>query len=133
MLPDFVAHLITHNLDFISTDRLRFLKNGAMNRVNRVGNTILSFISRLLFEFPFQDSQSGMWVFKASLLKGLMLCSGGMALSEEIKIRSACNLKAKVTEFPIHYTNRFGTPKLRPWRDGFVNLLHLLRMKVTRY
>ena len=90
-------------------------------------------MSRLLFKFPFRDSQSGMWVFKANLLEKLRLSSGGMALSEEIKVRSACDLKAKVTEFPIYYTNRYGTPKLRPWRDGFVNMLHLLRMKFTRY
>jgi len=132
VIPDYVNHLLDDDLDFISTDRLKFLKDGAMNGVNRVGNAVLSFVSRLLFRFPFRDSQSGMWVFRKSLLKKLKLCSGGMALSEEIKVRTACDLNAKVTEFPIHYANRFGTPKLRPWRDGFINLFHLLRLRLIR-
>lgn len=131
VLPHMVDRLINNDLDFINTDRFEYLSNGAMREMNKRGNIILSFISRLLFQFPFRDSQSGMWIFKAGLLDSMRLCARGMALSEEIKIEAACRLKANCAEYPIIYSSRYGTPKLRPWRDGFANLLYLIRKRLS--
>ncbi len=38
-----------------------------------------------------RDSQSGMWVFRRSMLKDMKLVSDGMAFSEEIKIEALKN------------------------------------------
>ena len=129
ILPTMVDNLLKEELDFISTNRFAFMHNGVMSRRNRLGNSILTHTSRILFRLPFRDSQSGMWVFKANLLDGMQLQAKGMALSEEIKIEAGWRLKARCAELPIYYGYRHGLPKLRAWRDGFGNLLFLIRKR----
>jgi len=130
MLPDLVDRLVNDDLDFINTDRFTLLNNGVMSRRNRIGNACLSQFARLLFGLPFRDSQSGMWVFRADLLDRMDLRANGMALSEEIKIEAAWRLKARCAEIPIHYGYRRGESKLRVWRDGVGNLIHLARRRL---
>ena len=91
---------------------------------------MLTLAARALFDHPFRDSQSGMWVFRALLLDRMSLRAGGMALSQEIKIEAASRLKARCAEVPIQYRYRTGESKLRVWRDGVANLLHLVRKRV---
>jgi len=129
VLPDLVDRLIAEDLDFITTNRFAYLYDGIMPPLNRVGNYVLNLTSRLFFRLPFQDSQSGMWVFRPELLKQMRLEATGMALSQEIKIEAACRLKARCVEVPINYGYRRGAPKLRVWRDGFANLGHLFRKR----
>jgi len=78
---------------------------------------------------PFRDSQSGMWAFRAELLKDMRLQSVGMALSQEIKIEAACRLGVRCVEVPIRYDYRSGESKLRVWRDGIGNFTHLFRRR----
>ena len=47
-------------------------------------------MSMLYFRWV-RDSQSGMWVFRRSILKEMKLESDGMAFSEEIKIEALRN------------------------------------------
>ena len=47
---------------------------------------VLTIATGLLWLKPLKDSQSGMWVFRRSVLPRLRLTSDGMPLSEEIKI-----------------------------------------------
>ena len=129
MLPELVDRLLDDELDFINTDRFTLLHNGVMSRRNRIGNACLSGVARILFGLPFKDSQSGMWVFRAGLLDHMDLRANGMALSEEIKIEAAWRLKARCAEVPIRYGYRSGESKLRVWRDGIGNLLHLARRR----
>ncbi len=128
-LPDIVEKLVREGLDFISTDRFSLMTNGVMPKTNKLGNAVLNLVGRSLFHLPFRDSQSGMWVFRADLLKRMSLRSTNMALSQEIKIEAACVLKARCAEYPIKYGYRAGSPKLRPWRDGFNNLRHLVNKR----
>ena len=128
-LPELVDRLLGDDLDFINTDRFAFLHNGVMSRRNRIGNACLSRAARILFGLPFKDSQSGMWVFRSDLLDRMDLRASGMALSEEIKIEAAWRLKARCAEVPIRYGHRRGESKLRVWRDGIGNLLHLARRR----
>lgn len=129
MLPELVDRLLNDELDFINTDRFALLSNGVMSRRNRIGNACLSLTARVLFNLPFKDSQSGMWVFRSELLDHMDLRASGMALSEEIKIEAAWRLKARCAEVPIRYGYRRGESKLRVWRDGLGNLIHLARRR----
>jgi|GEM_PF-475063 len=131
MLPDIVERLVKGDLDFISTNRFASMHNEAMSPINRLGNSLLNFISRTLFRLPFRDSQSGMWIFRKDLIGRMDLQSSGMSLSQEIKIEAACRLKARCIEVPIYYEKRMGLPKLNRWRDGFGNLFHLMRKRFT--
>ena len=131
ILPELVTMLPREDLDFISTDRFASMTNGVMSRRNKWGNNLLTLASRVLFQVPFRDSQSGMWVFRSALLDDMRLSADGMALSEEIKIEAAWRLKARCAEVSIDYGYRRGDSKLRVWRDGVGNLYHLARQRLS--
>jgi glycosyltransferase involved in cell wall biosynthesis len=122
-----VEMLETQDLDFITTDRFANMQEGAMGAKNRLGNWVLSTVTRLLFGVKVHDSQSGMWVFRRSVLDSIVLESDGMAMSEEIKIEAF--RKAKALEVPITYRVRVGEVKLNSWRDGLGNLKFLFKKR----
>jgi glycosyltransferase involved in cell wall biosynthesis len=126
-LPRLVEMLETQGLDFITTDRLSDMEKGAMSAKHRLGNWLLSSVTRLLFRVKVHDSQSGMWVFRRSLLDIIELESYGMSMSEEIKIEAF--RKAKAIEVPITYRVRIGEVKLNSWGDGIQNLKFLFRKR----
>ncbi len=131
-IPNMASLLNSENLDFITTDRYGHMENGAMSLQHRMGNAVLSILTRLLFRTNIRDSQSGMWVFKRYILTGMELESDGMAFSQELKIEACSFLGCRWKEIPIRYHARVGTVKLRAWRDGFGNLMHLFRKSLTR-
>jgi hypothetical protein len=79
-----------------------------------------------------RDSQSGMWVFKRSILERMTLESDSMSFSEEIKIEALKNRGIRFEEMPVMYSSRLGEIKLNPWRDGFYNLWFLVKKRFTR-
>jgi glycosyltransferase involved in cell wall biosynthesis len=130
-IPGLVKILEDENLDFITTDRLSKMEKGVMSTKHRLGNWILKVTTNLLFGMRIKDSQSGMWVFKKSIIEKIQLTSDGMPLSEEIKIEAwRKGLKAK--EVPIVYRMRKGEAKLQSWQDGFKNLKFLFKKRFKR-
>ena len=79
-----------------------------------------------------RDSQSGMWVFRRSILEHMHLESDGMAFSEEIKIEALKNSRIRFAEISILYSSRLGEIKLNPWRDGFHNLFFLVKKRFSQ-
>lgn len=126
-IPRLVQMLDERSLDFISTNRLAMMDKGAMSAKHRFGNRVLSITARLLFRVKVKDSQSGMWVFRRSVLTALTIESDGMAMSEEIKVEAF--KKARATEVPIRYRPRMGEVKLQSWRDGLGNLKYLFKKR----
>ena len=114
------------NVDFLNASRFPVRDKAAMSMKHRIGNLILSFAMSLLFFRWVRDSQSGMWVFRRSILDKIRLDSDGMAFSEEIKIEAIKHRDIQFAEIPVMYTSRLGEIKLNPWRDGFQNLFFLL-------
>ena len=112
-------------LDFISGARFPLRNPAAMNFTNKVGNFVLTVATSVLWFRPLRDSQSGMWVFRRSVLPKLKLTSDGMPLSEEIKIEAIEKLGHRFAEFGIDYRPRIGEVKLQKWRDGWLNLSFL--------
>jgi len=131
-IPELVGVLQEENLDFITTNRFACIEKGAMPLHNRIGNGVLTLTTRLLFGINIHDSQSGMWVFKKDILDGLMLRSDKMSFSEEIKVEACHFARLRYREMPIKYRPRMGEIKLRVWRDGFQNLLYLIKKRLTR-
>jgi len=123
-VPDLVRALRKDGLDFITTNRFAKMKKGAMSRKHRFGNWVLNVTTRLLFGVKIKDSQSGMWVFKRSILPKIELVSDGMPMSEELKIE-AYKKGFKCAELPIEYRPRVGEVKLSSWKDGWKNFKFL--------
>jgi hypothetical protein len=118
--------------DFLNASRFPARDRRAMSFKHRFGNLVLSVVMSLLFFRWVSDSQSGMWVFRRSILKLMKLESDGMAFSEEIKIEALRNPHIRFREISIQYSSRLGEKKLNPWRDGFRNLTFLLKKRFFR-
>jgi glycosyltransferase involved in cell wall biosynthesis len=120
------------NIDFLNASRFPVRDSGAMSFKHKLGNLVLSLAMSVLFFRWVRDSQSGMWVFRRSIIKDMVLESDGMAFSEEIKIEAIRNPRIRFGEISIMYSSRLGEMKLSPWRDGIQNLLFLARKRVRR-
>lgn len=128
LVPDLVKRLIDDDLDFITCDRLSLAEDGSMSGLHGFGNWVLSFTARVLFGYGIKDSQSGMWVFKKSMLENERLrpTNDGMPLSEEMKIITRKFLgKKKAVEISVPYRPRVGDAEIHTWGDGWKNLKFL--------
>ena len=134
--PDAISYLLEAFLhleaDFLNASRFPVRDRHAMSLKHKIGNLILSITMSVLYFRWVSDSQSGMWVFRRSILKDMKLDSDGMAFSEEIKIEALRSSKIRFEEIPVQYSSRLGEIKLNPWRDGFHNLWFLLRKRFAR-
>jgi glycosyltransferase involved in cell wall biosynthesis len=128
-LPKLIHILESRDLDFLSTNRLLRSNRASMKRSHAFGNRVLTTTSRLLFAAPFQDSQSGMWIFRREIWPGLDVRSPGMSFSQEIK-HEAHIRGLKCGECNIEYRARGGEVKLNASRDGLQNLVQLLHHRV---
>jgi glycosyltransferase involved in cell wall biosynthesis len=123
-LPDILAHMKREDLDFINTDRLSMLNPDAMSQWHRFGNRFLTALARVLYNWPYNDSQSGMWVFKRSIWQHLDVQSKGMPFSQELKLEA--HLKGfRNAELPIEYRVRLGEVKLSGLGDPIRTTSHL--------
>ncbi len=125
--------LCEDELDFISAWRIPidWVKN--WNHIQRFfGNKVLTWAIRLLYMRNVMDSQSGMWVFKKSILGKLNVKSDGMAFSEELKIEAFTHPEIKAREVAIQFKfiERLGASKLHLWRDGVKNLAYLFEKRL---
>ena len=131
--PDAISYLLEAFLhlevDFLNTSRFPVRERAAMSLKHKFGNLILSVAMSVLYLRWVRDSQSGMWVFKRSILKDMKLVSDGMAFSEEIKIEAL--KRVRFEEISIQYSSRLGEIKLNPWRDGFANLWFLVTKRFS--
>ena len=118
-------------VDFLNASRFPVRDRRAMSFKHKVGNLILSLAMSVLYLRWVRDSQSGMWVFRRSILGEMDLRSEGMAFSEEIKIEALKNRRIRFGEIAIQYSSRLGEIKLRPWRDGIHNLVFLVKKRFT--
>jgi len=125
-----IEALLHARVGFVSASRFPITDPESMSRVNLWGNRFLSLATSMLFLRWVRDSQSGMWIFFKDALSKMDLVSDGMAFSEEIKLEAMLKPDIGFREIPIRYSNRAGEKKLRPWRDGWRNLLFLFRKRL---
>ncbi|MBM3814694.1 MAG: glycosyltransferase family 2 protein [Acidimicrobiia bacterium] len=134
--PDAISYLLEAFLhlevDFLNASRFPVRDRRAMSFKHKFGNLVLSIAMSLLYFHWVRDSQSGMWVFRRSILNDMVLESDGMAFSEEIKIEALRSPNIRFSEINIQYSSRLGEIKLNPWRDGFHNLFFLLKKRFFR-
>jgi dolichol-phosphate hexosyltransferase len=136
-IPALVRRLRDEPIDFLSGNRMAYVDRRAMTTEHRIGNRILNLFLRVAYhhylrDMPggtLEDSQSGFWVFRREILDRVHLGQDGMAFSEELKIEAMLR-GLRVAEVPIRYGERWGRPKLSSWRDGYQNLLFLVRKRL---
>jgi hypothetical protein len=116
-------------VEFVNTDRLTELEKSVMSISHQLGNALFTQLIKLIFGWPFKDSQSGMWVFKREIWSKLNVRSSGMPFSQELKIEAYIR-GFKCAEVPIPYRARAGKEKLHTIRDGIGNIFHLFRKRL---
>lgn len=119
-------------VNFLSASRFPAVDGAAMDFKHYIGNQILSWVMSALFLRRVRDSQSGMWVFNRKALEKMKLESEGMPFSEEIKAEAILHRGIGFREIPILYSSRIGQKKLRPWRDGWANIVFLFKKRFFR-
>src|SRR5439155_22954486 len=133
--PDAISYLLEAffhlDVDFLNASRFPVRRRQSMSFKHKLGNLMLSFAMSILYFRWVRDSQSGMWVFRRSILGGMKLISDGMAFSEEIKIEAIKKNRLRFAEISIMYSSRLGEIKLNPWRDGFYNLWFLVKKRFS--
>lgn len=129
-IPVVLDVMIDENLDFVSCDRTGHKAKQSDSFLRVIGNLALNLVMLVLYGFWLNDSQSGMWIFRRSILGQLNLTSDTMALSEELKIEAFTRKNLRSRELPIYYKARVGESKLNLWRDGFANLLFLFEKRL---
>lgn len=120
-IPEMLRLIDEGECDFALGDRFSSMDPRVMSLGHRIGNRMLNLTIQILFGIRLKDSQSGMWVFRRSLLEEVNLVSDGMPFSEELKIE-VMKRGFRLREVPIQYGTRVGEAKLRSWSDGWANL-----------
>ncbi len=128
-IEEVVDYLVDNNLDFVSASRFPLQNPEAMSFSNKGGNMILTIAMLVLYGKEIKDSQSGMWIYRSKVYPMMKLTSDGMAFSEEIKIEAIRSKEIRFDEYHINYHQRIGEVKLEKWRDGFENLLFLVKKR----
>jgi glycosyltransferase involved in cell wall biosynthesis len=129
-LPKFIEKMENEDLDFITTNRVVHVNHEVMTPSHIFGNRVLTIMTKYLFNWPFVDSQSGMWVFRREIWGMLDVRSSGMPFSQEIKFE-AYRRGFKCAEVPIKYRARIGETKLKAFRDGAEVILQIFQKKFT--
>lgn len=130
-IPEFVEKLRQGN-DLVQGCRLKRgggrILPGAMPRLHRWGNPVLSWMMRSWFRVPVSDVYCGLRGFTRSHYEGLEQRCTGMEFATEMILKSGMR-PAKIAEVPItlHPDGRSHEPHLRTFRDGWRTLrLYLL-------
>jgi glycosyltransferase involved in cell wall biosynthesis len=129
-IPYLLKIMDKEDLDFITVRRMPDRTRTPESWLRYIGDVVLALFMNSLFGTRIFDSQSGMWIFKKSILNKITLTSDGMPLSEELKIEAFTNKEIKTKEIAqIYHIKRIGNSKLNVFGDGFGNLLFLFKKK----
>jgi glycosyltransferase involved in cell wall biosynthesis len=127
-LDDFVTGLRAGS-DLVLGNRFAGgIQPGAMPFLHRrLGNPILTFISRRLFGSPAGDIYCGLRAFQRSSIQRLDLRSTGMEFAIEMVVKSSI-YGLRIDEVPTTLSpdGRGRASHLRTWRDGWRSLRFLL-------
>jgi len=112
-----IARLLQTN-DVVIGSRLKgSIEQGAMTRLNVLGNTLLTLLARFLFQANVSDVCTGLWGYRGEALQRLELVARGFEI--EADMFAECARKGlRIAEIPISYNARVDQAKLASIRDG---------------
>ena len=118
--------------DVVIGSRLRGqMGEGAMSRMNLVGNRFLSFIANILYGTRISDLCTGYWGLTRRVIEDIELDAKGFEL-EAAMFAEIAKKGYSIAEVPICYRRRTTPPKLNSLKDGFKIGWTLLTKKFRR-
>lgn len=124
-LLDFFEIIESGNADFVNGTRFVYkMQEGAMRKLNNLGNIFFQFIISLVISNNLTDSLCGTKVFKKELLLDLHKWKNLLSINDPFGdfdlIFSAAYSGNKIVEYPVHYKSRvYGTTQISRFSDGF--------------
>jgi dolichol-phosphate mannosyltransferase len=103
-------------------------EEGAMTRLNLVGNLMLAFLADLLYRTRISDPCTGYWGFRQEVVKSLILDAVGFELEVNMLIEIA-KKGYHIGEMPIYYRRRPTPTKLPALRTGYRIARTLIRKR----
>ena len=107
------------------------IEQGAMSRLNIIGNHLLTLMANILYQGKTSDLCTGFWGFRGEVLKHLNLSADGFEFEADLFIqvsrRGHC-----ITHVPITYRRRPTKQKLNSLRDGFKIGCKLIKNRFIR-
>jgi glycosyltransferase involved in cell wall biosynthesis len=126
-IPRIAEPILNGKCDVVLGNRLNGkIHHGAMDPINRIGNTVLSLIFSMVFLKRVCDTQCGLRAIRRQFLKGLSYKDYGMPYATE-QLAKLVKKGARIRNVPISYRPRIGVTKLCKWTDGFSILKVVLR------
>jgi len=123
-IPRFVTEL-DRGAQLVMGNRMEHIESGAMSRMSRIGNPILSGFLKLVHGSRVRDAHCGLRALRRDALPALDLHATGMEFASEMVIRAA-KINLDVRELPVELHRRRGESKLLPFRDGWRHLRLIL-------
>ncbi|MEN2786859.1 glycosyltransferase family 2 protein [Sphingomonas qilianensis] len=104
------------------------IASGAMPSLHRyIGNPVLSFLGRVLFDNKISDFHCGLRGFRRDAILALGLRSTGMEFASEMVVKAVMHrLDVCEVATTLSPDGRSRAPHLRTWRDGWRHLRFLL-------
>ena len=88
-----------------------------ISRVHRFGKYVICGMFNVMFGTQISDVCSGMYLLKSETARRLTFHTKGFSVEAEILAQTATH--GNVTEVPIEYRSRIGSPKLSTAKSGF--------------
>jgi dolichol-phosphate mannosyltransferase len=118
--------------DHVIGDRFADMRDGAMTRLNRIGNRLFNRVFAYVHGTDFGDILSGYRAFTRESFENMTLSAEGFGIETEMAVECA-KQRLKTTVVPITYLPRpsGSNTNLSPLRDGSIILLELYRRAKT--
>jgi dolichol-phosphate mannosyltransferase len=114
-----MLELLEGGHDVVLGSRLKGQREqGAMSRLNLVGNHMLALLANLLYRTRVSDPCTGYWGFKGNVVKSLKLDAVGFELEANM-LAEIARQGYRIAELPILYRRRPNQAKLGSLKDGF--------------
>lgn len=124
-----MLELLEGGCDVVLGSRLKGQREeGAMSRLNMVGNHLLALLANLLYGTRVSDPCTGYWGFRGEVPKSLKLDAVGFELEANM-LAEIARKGYRIAELPILYRRRPNQAKLGSLKDGFKIGLTLIRKR----
>jgi glycosyltransferase involved in cell wall biosynthesis len=128
-ITDFLRILRTN--DVVLGSRLKgHIEQGAMTRMNLLGNRVLTAVACALFKKDITDLCTGFWGYRRNVIDRMNLVARGFEIEADMFVECA-RLGFSIGEVPIDYDKRADQPKLSSITDGLKIGFFLLKRRMA--
>jgi len=129
-IPKLIHPIIQGSTDVVYGSRFAG-KSGGMSLSHFLGNKILTWATRILFNYPLTDMETGYKAFRREVIDHIELTSDGFEIEPEVTAK-VLNNGFRIIEVPINYRYRVKGKTKISWRDGVKSLFCLFKLRLCK-